>query len=70
MAERTLTAEQERVLLWKHTSGAFPGQKWATIQALLHAGMLATVERGKITDVVVTAKGKAYCDANHARMAF
>ena len=57
-------------MLRKHTTGAFPGQKWATIQALLHAGMLETVQRGKVTDVVVTAKGRAYCDENHVKMPF
>ena len=55
-----LTREQERVLLHKHLTGEFPGQKWATIQALADKGM---IELGH--DATVTPQGKAYCDAHH-----
>ena len=62
--ETPMTQEQKRVLLHKHCTGEFPGQKWATVQALLKAGMLAEV--GK--NLEVTAKGREFCDANHSSM--
>lgn len=59
-----MTKEQKRVLLHKHITGEFPGQKWATVQALLNAGMLE--EFG--TKLVVTPKGKDFCNKHHLDM--
>ncbi len=59
-----MTKEQKRVLLHKHLTGEFPGQKWVTIQALLKMGML--VEVGK--NLEVAPKGKEFCNANHSSM--
>lgn len=56
-----MTQEQKRVLLHKHLTGEFPGQKWSTIQALLKLGFLTEV--GK--NLVVTQDGREYCDAHH-----
>lgn len=61
-----LSSEQERVLLAKHLTGEFPGQKWSTVQWLLKHGYFA--EEGK--NIKVTAKGKEYCDRHHLKMPF
>jgi hypothetical protein len=65
-----MSKEQERVLLHKHLTGDFPGQKWATVQALIKLGYLA-VKDGELnrgTNLVVTDAGRAYCDAHHLEM--
>jgi hypothetical protein len=59
-----MTQEQKRVLLHKHLTGDFPGQKWATVMALLSTGMLE--HSGK--NLVVTEKGKIFCNENHLVM--
>ena len=59
-----LTAEQKRVLLHKHLTGDFPGQKWATVLQLIKKGML--VEQNK--QLLLTPKGRAYCDEHHMEM--
>lgn len=59
-----MTREQKRVLLHKHLTGDFPGQKWATVEALFKQELI--VADGK--RIVLTDKGKQYCDRNHARM--
>ena len=59
-----LTKTQKRVLLHKHLTGDFPGQRWETINALFDKGMIK--EDGK--RIVLTEKGKSYCDSNHLSM--
>lgn len=60
----TLTTEQKRVLLAKHLTGEFPGQKWETVKGLLNKGALA--EQNKT--FVVTEQGRAFCESNHLSM--
>lgn len=57
-------SEQARVLLHKHLTGEFPGQKFSTIQALLKSGHLE--QDGK--NLKVSAKGKAWADENHMKV--
>lgn len=57
-------SEQARVLLHKHLTGEFPGQKFSTIQALLKNGYLE--HDGK--NLRVSAKGKAWADENHMKV--
>jgi hypothetical protein len=59
-----MTSEQKRVLLHKQLTGEFPGQKFSTIESLLRLEMIE--EQGK--QIVVTAKGKEYCDEHHLEM--
>ena len=61
MIERNLSSAQEKCLLRKHLTGDFPARQMATISALMRHGMLEVVDR----HYVVSAKGKAYCDAYH-----
>jgi len=59
---RVLTAPQERALFHKHLTGDFPLQcRSMTIRALMRAGM---VVRESQHGLVVTAQGKAYCEAH------
>ncbi len=60
----TLTREQARVLLHKHLTGEFPGQKWATIEALFRKELI----EAQGTRLVLTARGKSYCDDHHMEM--
>lgn len=61
-ARRLLTAAQERALLHKHLTGAFPpGCRWTTVRALIRAGMVVLVNQHAF---VVTAQGKAYCESH------
>ena len=59
-----LTPEQEKVLLHKHLTGDFPGQRWETINALFDKKMIC--ENGK--RIGLTVAGRAYCDENHMRI--
>lgn len=59
-----MTTEQKRVLLHKHLTGEFPGQKWETIKALIAKGML--VENNK--NLAVTELGRVFCETNHLSM--
>ena len=61
---RHLSKEQERVLLHKHLTGDFPGQKWSTVQVLMAKGMLQEDRK----NLVVTSKGTEYCDRHHFKM--
>ena len=61
MIERNLSSAQEKCLLRKHLTGDFPARQMATISAPMRHGMLEVVDR----HYVVSAKGKAYCDAYH-----
>jgi hypothetical protein len=61
---KRLSSEQERRLLRKYTIGDFGPGKWSTIQSLITEGMIAV--QGK--DLVVTEKGKQYCDMYHTEM--
>ena len=63
MAKR-LTPEQERVLLHKHISGDFPGQKWETINALFRSGMIEETSKR----ISLTVAGKEYCNTHHLTM--
>ncbi len=65
MIERNLSSAQEKCLLRKHLTGDFPARQMATISALMRHGMLEVVDR----HYVVSAKGKAYCDAYHMEIA-
>lgn len=56
-----LTQAQAVALLHKHLTGDASGHDWSTIRCLLRDGYLA--EDGK--NLVVTAKGKAWCDEHH-----
>lgn len=57
-----LTSAQERLLLRKHLTGDFGRVKnFESIRILLEAGYLQ--EAG--TNLVVTQKGREYCDAHH-----
>ena len=58
---KRLSPQQEKCLLRKHLCGEFPACRWSTIARLIKLGMLA--EEGK--HLVVTERGKAYCDAHH-----
>ena len=58
---RRLSPQQEKCLLRKHLCGEFPACRWATIARLIKLGMLA--EEGK--RLVVTERGREYCDAYH-----
>ena len=62
---RHLSKEQERVLLYKYSTGDFPGQKWSTVRVLLDKGLL--LEDGKL--LLVTRKGADYCNRFHMVMA-
>lgn len=62
--QRILSKAQERRLHHKYCVGDFGAGKWETIQALLNQGMIA--EQGK--GLVVTDKGKAYCQSHHLVM--
>ena len=59
--EKRLPPAQERRLLEHHLAGA-SGGKPATYKALVSAGMFETDARGNI---LVSAKGRAYCDRWH-----
>lgn len=56
-----LSQAQAVALLHKHCTGDISGHDWATIKVLLQKGMIA--EDGK--NLVVTAKGKEWCDKHH-----
>lgn len=58
---KRLSPQQEKCLLRKHLCGEFPACRWPTIASLIKLGML--VEEGK--RLIVTEKGKEYCDAHH-----
>jgi len=60
--ERVLTATQERALIHKHLTGDFPPRcRWTTIRVLISTGMLMEDSQHGL---VVTAQGKAYCEAH------
>ena len=61
---KRLSPQQEKCLLHKHLCGDFPACRWPTIASLMKLGMVA--EDGK--RLVVTEKGKAYCDTYHLEM--
>jgi ribosomal protein S19E (S16A) len=59
---KRLSKPQERVLLWEHISGGVSGRfQWKTYEALEKHGMLDL--SGK--NIVVTQKGRDYCDKYH-----
>jgi hypothetical protein len=69
-----MSPEQQRVLLHKHLTGDFPGQRSQTVFWLIRHGYLVRDDdnpsdsasgRGRIT---VTQKGKDYCDLHHLTM--
>jgi hypothetical protein len=61
-----LTPAQERRLLRKHLTGDFGPGDWRSIEALIDAGMIQI--DGKW--LLVTRKGREYCDKHHAEMPF
>ena len=66
--KRTLSPCQERALLYKHTTGEFPGQFWATIEVLFKQGMIAEQDTINGKRILLTFKGKQYCDEHHMAM--
>jgi len=57
-----LTAAQERLLLRKHLTGDFGGVKnYQSIVKLIEDGYLEEIGM----NLVVTPKGRQYCDAHH-----
>ena len=59
-----MTKEQKRVLIHKHLTGEFPGQKWATVEALFKQELIVECDKR----IVLTEKAKVYCDAHHGEM--
>jgi hypothetical protein len=59
----SLTQEQARVLLHKHLTGEFPGQRWPTVESLFKKELIARDDTGK--RIVLTPAGKAWCDKHH-----
>jgi hypothetical protein len=59
-----MSPEQQRVLLHKHLTGDFPGQRATTVYWLIKHGYVA--QDGK--SLKVTDKGKQYCDLHHLTM--
>lgn len=59
-----MSPEQERVLLAKHLTGDFPGQRATTVYWLLRHGYLIRDDKR----ILVTDKGKQYCDLHHLTM--
>jgi len=62
--KKTLTPAQEKCLLRKVTTGAFPPRQPHTLGVLTTRGMLA-IENGAY---VVTPLGQTYCDEHHLDM--
>ena len=64
--KQELTKVQSACLLRKHTIGDASGFNWSTVNALLTRGYLEmSADRRSI---LVTGKGKAYCDTHHLEM--
>lgn len=61
-----MTDAMARALLRKHTTGDFGEHRWAPIAKLIKLGYLAEQH----PNLVVTPKGKAWCDEHHAEYAF
>ena len=62
--ERELSNEQEKALLRKHLTGDCGPHTWPTIKSLIDRGYLADVDKR----LIVTVKGKQYCDEYHMNM--
>lgn len=62
--KRILSHAAERRLLSKHLCGDFGCGTWASIQSLIDRGMVAEDGDG----LVVTARGREYCDTYHMDM--
>lgn len=61
--ERRLPKAQEAILLRYHTTGDFGKHTWASVKGLLDAGMIEETPNRKL---VITRKGREYCDKWHA----
>ena len=60
--KKRLSKPMERVLLYKHLSGEFEFHRWPTVKKLIDGGY---IEENCYGWLVVTEKGKAYCDNYH-----
>ena len=62
--KRELSNAQEQALLRKHLAGDCGKHTWPTIKSLIERGYMADIDKR----LIVTAKGKAYCDEYHMNM--